>query len=157
MRRNKRLAGAALAAALATGCKRPPEAPTPADGVTLDAPAPSSTVVTSPLANGASVYTNEMQAQNLRDQAAALGISGLAKPSTPGNENEMEGPHRTITYQEGIERTAAMTRQAMSERHAIEGDKNKSVSIPTETAGVLPANSEGSPIETSTDTGPKDP
>src|SRR6202040_3115655 len=143
--RNKRLAGAALAAALAAGCRRAPAAPLAgaAGGVALTAPAPSSTVVTSPLGADASSYTNEMQAQNLRDQAAELGISRLAKPSTLSSP-ESDEPHRTITYQEGVERTRKMTREAEAERHAIEGDKNKSVAIPTQTPGILPANKAGS-------------
>ena len=112
--------------------------------MTLTAPAPSSTVVTSPLSADAGSYTNEMQAQNLRDQAAELGIRRFAKPSTDAEPDES---HRTITYQEGIERTRAMTRAAEAERHAIERDKIKSVAIPTQTPGILPGNKAGSPIE----------
>ena len=147
--RNSLLVGAALAAALAAACRRPsapPASPAADDGVTLAPPAPSSTVVTSPLASDASSYTNEMQAQNLRDQAAELGISRLAKPSTEA-ASESDQPRRTITYQEGVERTRAMTREVEAERRAIEGDKNKSVAIPTQTPGILPGNKAGSPIE----------
>jgi hypothetical protein len=157
--RNKRLAGAALAAALAAGCRRAPAAPVvdAAGGVTLAAPAPSSTVVTSPLGAGASSYTNEMQAQNLRDQAAELGISRLSKPSIASGMDS-DAPHRTITYHEVIERTRVMTREAEAERHAIEGDKNKSVAIPTQTPDILPGNKEGSPIEDAPEgPGPKGP
>jgi hypothetical protein len=65
---------------------------------------------------------------------------------------DQDGPHRTITYQEGIERTRDMARDAEAERHAIEGDRNKSVAIPTQTAGVLPAKKEGEPIESAPET-----
>jgi hypothetical protein len=143
--RNKRLVGAAQAAPPAAGCRREPAAPA-ADNVTLAAPAPSSTVVTSPLGVDSSSYTNEMQAQNLRDQAAELGISRLAKPSTESGD-ESDEPHRTITYQEGLERTREMTREAATERRAISGDANKSVAIPTQTPGVLAGDKAGSPIE----------
>jgi hypothetical protein len=151
VRRSKLLAGAALAASLAAGCKREP-APEPPDilnGPTLDAPAPSSTMLKDPLAAGASTYTNEMQAENLRDEAAKLGIDGLTKPSFPA-EDDSPRPHRTITYQEGIERTLGMTRNAEAARHAIEGDKNKSVALPTETPDMLPANKAGAPIDSPT-------
>jgi hypothetical protein len=151
VRRSKRLAAAALAAALLAGCRRARPAPAAdaAGGATLEAPAASSSVVKSPLDAGTSAYTNEMQAQNLRDQAADLGIDGLAKPSyTAGDSDE---PHRTITYQQGVERTLSLTRQVMAARHAVEGDKNKSVALPTETPGILPANKAGAPIESAPD------
>ena len=155
--RNRSLAGAALAAALVGGCRRAPAAPVAdaADGATLAAP--SSGTVKSPLGENTSSYTNEMQAQNLRDQAVDLGISRLAKPSTASMDPD-ERPRRTITYQEGVERTLRITREAESARHAIEGDKNKTVALPTETPGVLPANKAGAPIENAPeDPGPKDP
>lgn len=150
MRKNK-LLGAALAA-LALGCRKPAPAPVKdvTGGVTLDAPAPSSNTVTSPLGPETTGYTNEMQAQNLRDEAAKLGISRLAKPSTLSMESDE--PQRTITYQEGIERTREMARDAEAERHAIEGDKNKSVSLPTQTPGSIKDGSGGAPIENSSGT-----
>lgn len=117
--------------------------------MTLEAPAPSSTVVTSPLGVDSSSFTNEMQAQNLRDQAAELGISRLAKPSTESSGDDSSEPHRTITYQEGLERTREMTREAAAERRAISSDANKSVAIPTRTPGVLAGEKAGSPIENS--------
>lgn len=158
MRLSKRLAGAALAAALAAGCKPAPEppAPDPTGGVTLEAPAPSSATVTSPLAAETTGFTNEMQVQSLRDQAAALGIRRLARPSVQAMDSDE--PQRTLTYQEGVERTREMASDAEAERHAIEGDKNKSVAIPTDTAGVLPVNKEGAPIESPPEAPePKDP
>lgn len=148
--RNSGLAVAAILLAAACGRKPAPPAPDPAQGVSLTAPA-SSTIVT-PLAAETTGYTNEMQAENLRAQAAELGISRLAKPSTPGafdNDNE---PHRTITYQEGIERTREMAAEAEAERRSIEGDKNKSVALPTPTPGMLTPNKEGAPIADSSGT-----
>jgi hypothetical protein len=142
------LAGAALA--LAAGCGKPPEppAPDPSGGVTLAAPPPSP--MTSPLGPATSGYTNEMQAQNLRAEAAELGINRFGKPSVPlaSDDGEPSGEtQRTITYQEGIQRTRSMAREVEAERHAIDRDKNKTVAIPTTTAGVLPPNKAGAPIE----------
>jgi hypothetical protein len=154
VRRSSGLAGAALLAALAAACGRKPAAPAPdpSGGVSLAAPTPSSATVASPLGAETTGYTNEMQAQNLRDQAASLGISRLAKPSVPGGFDNSNEPHRTITYQEGIERTREMAAEAEAERHSIEGDKNKSVALPTQTPGVLTPNKEGSPVENSSTT-----
>lgn len=143
------LAASALALAAACGRKPAPPAPDPAGGVTLTAP--SSSTIASPLGAETTGYTNEMQAQNLRDQAARLGISHLAKPSIAGGFDSDE-PHRTITYQEGIERTREMAAEAEAERRSIEGDKNKSVALPTPTPGMLTPAAEGSPIETSSGT-----
>ncbi|MFI5361620.1 MAG: hypothetical protein ACHQ49_06600 [Elusimicrobiota bacterium] len=158
--RSKPLVLAASAALFAAGCRQRAPAPAPDDAVSptaLEAPAPSSTVVTSPLGSGASGYTNEMQAQNLRAEAAQLGISRFTKPSIETGIDG-DGPVRSITAQEGIQRMRSMAREAETERHAIEGDKNKSVAIPTETPGVLPPNRGGAPIENPAgDAGPKDP
>jgi hypothetical protein len=148
--RNSALAAAALL--LAAACGRKPAAPEPeaAPGVTLAAP--SSSTIVSPLGSETTGYTNEMQAQNLREQAAELGISRLAKPSVPGGFDNDNEPHRTLTYQEGIERTREMAADAAAQRRAIEGDKNKSVALPTPTPGILAPNREGEPIEKSSAT-----
>ncbi|MFI5348633.1 MAG: hypothetical protein ACHQ2Z_03745 [Elusimicrobiota bacterium] len=156
--RNRLFAGAALAVALACACKRPPEAAAPAASTGPALAAPSFGTVKSPLGGETSSYTNEMQAQNLRDQAADLGISKFAKPTVGSGLDPDERPHRTITYQEGVQRTLKITRQAEAARHAIEGDKNKSVAIPTQTPGNLSVDKTGSPIESSPEApGPKDP
>ena len=150
MLKNK-IAGAVLLAALAA-CKRDPKPSAVENPVTLAAPAPSSSTVASPLGSAATGYTNEMQAENLRGQAVELGISRLTRPSSRSGAENDDAPHRTITYQEGIERTREMAADAEAERHAIEGDKNKSVALPSSTAGVVPVNKTGSPIEISTGT-----
>ena len=154
--RSRFLAGAALAAALAAGCRRAPDAPSPAPdsaaGVTLAAPAPSSTVVISPLDSGASSYTNEMQAQNLRDEAAQLGIRRFARPSAElGSETQDDRP--TIGYQEGLDRTRAYEREIEAERHSIEKDKNKPVTVPGQTPAILFGDKQGVPIAKDPDEG----
>ena len=149
MRNSGILAVAALVLA-ACGRKPAPPEPDPAGGVSLAAP--SSSTIVSPLAAESTGYTNEMQAQNLREQAAELGINRLAKPSVPGGFDNDNEPHRTITYQEGIERTREMAADAEAERRAIEGDKNKSVALPTPTPGILTPNKEGEPISDSSGT-----
>ena len=153
MLKNKYVGAVLLAALAAASCRRAPKpAPDPSSGVTLAAPTPSSTTVASPLGEVTTGYTNEMQAENLRGQAVELGISRLTRPSTRSGAENDDAPHRTITYQEGIERTRDMAAEAEAERHAIEGDKNKSVAIPTDTAGVIPAKKTGAPIENAPET-----
>jgi hypothetical protein len=155
VRRNKRLAGAALAAALCAGCRRAP-APPADNGVSLTAPAPSSATVVSPLGEETTSYTNEMQAQNLRDQAADLGIKKFAQPSSQGAETEEI--REPLTYDQGLARTKELSRDLEAQRHAIDKDKNKTVALPTGTPSMLPGRKEGSPIETAPDeTAPKDP
>ena len=147
--RNSSRAGAALTVALVAGCGRSP-APAPAPDPTADAvlaaPAPSSTVVTSPLGAGASSYTNEMQAQNLRDQASQLGIERLSPPSDGGGSDD-GGSRQMITYQQGLDRTRELAREVEAQRHAIEKDQNRTVAIPSQTPAILSGGKEGSPIE----------
>jgi hypothetical protein len=98
-----------------------------------------------------------MQAQNLREQAAALGISRFARPSqTLGSESGEGRP--TITYQEGLDRTRALAGEMEAQRHAIEKDKNKTVAIPNQTPAIFSGDKQGSPIDGgSDDAGPKGP
>jgi hypothetical protein len=155
--RNSLLAGAVLAAALAAACRRAPEPePDPAAGVTLTAPA-ASTIV-SPLSAPTTTYTNEMAAQNFRAEAETLGISRLSRP---GEQRQLasDGPTPQITYQEGVDRTRAASDEFAAQRHAIERGKDKTVAIPTETAGLIPGKKDGgAPIESAPEnTGSKDP
>jgi hypothetical protein len=154
--RNRLLAGAVLVAALAAGCRRAPEPePDPAAGVTLTAPARA---VVSPLAPATTTYTNEMAAQNFRDEAATLGISRL---SHPGEQRQLasDGQTQPITYQEGVDRTRASADEFAAQRHAIERGKDKTVAIPSETAGLIPGRKDGgAPIESAPEeTGSKGP
>ncbi len=153
--RNRRRAIAVLGAALAAACRRapPPPAADPSGGVTLAAPPAG---IASPLGPATTSYTNEMQEQNLRDQAASLGIKKFAKPSDPAGDDD--GRHETITYEEGLERTRASAREFEAERHAIDRDKEKTVAIPTPTPEMIPGRREGSPIESPAEnSGSKDP
>lgn len=156
MRRNRLLAGTLAAAALAAGCRREKPAETPVLAPpTLAAPAPSSATTTG-LGAETQGYTNEMQAQNLREQAAELGIRRLAKPSTNGAEPEENRP--AITYEEGLERTREYSREFEAQRHALERSKPKSVTLPTGTPGLLTGRKEGAPVEPAPETAdPKGP
>ena len=146
-----------LALVLTAGCRR--EAPAERSGtpgVTLTAPTPSSSTVPSPLGAETTGYTNEMQAQNLRDEAAQLGIRKFGRPSNQGPESE-EGA-APLTYDEGLARTRELTQSLAAQRRAIDKGKNKTVALPTTTPGILPGRKEGAPIEPAPDApSPKDP
>jgi hypothetical protein len=140
-----------LAFTFAAACQRAPAPSRTSVADDVNLATPSSSTMKSPLGDETTAYTNEMQAQNLRDQAQDLGIDKFAKPTVGSGMDPDERPHRTITYQEGVQRTLKITREAEAARHAIEGDKNKSVAIPTQTPGNLSSDKTGSPID------PKDP
>lgn len=146
--RNELLAGAAVLAALTAACRRapPPADPSlPANAVTLSTPAPAGVG----LGPETSSYTNEMQAENLRSQAAQLGIERLTRPSDQAADPEDSRP--MIDYEEGLERTREMSRQFEAQRHIIEKDKRKSVTLPSSTPGILPGKKEGAPVEPAPD------
>lgn len=156
-RKNRIVAGAALAAALTAGCRRAePPSTGVAPGVTLAAPAPSSATAASPLGVETTDYTNEMQAQTLRDEAVKMGITKFGRPSNQGSETEeVRAP---LTYQEGLAQTRQLARDLEAQRHVVDKDKNKTVALPSATPSILPGRKEGSPIEPAPDeTGPKGP
>jgi hypothetical protein len=156
-RKNRIVAGAALAAALAAGCRpAAPDTSGVAPGVSLAAPTPSSATVASPLGVETTDYTNEMQAQTLRDEAIKMGITKFGRPSNQGSETEeVRAP---LTYQEGLNQTRQLARDLEAQRHVIDKDKNKTVALPSTTPSILPGRKEGSPIESAPDeAGPKDP
>jgi hypothetical protein len=136
VRRNSALAAAALAAALAACQRAPEEPPKPAQpGISLDAPAPSRTIVTSPLTKGATGYTNEMQAAYLQDQAAALGIARLTQVSHLGSE--AEGAPAQLSTQEGLDRTRELEREFAAQRRSIDRGKPKTVDLSGATPQLL--------------------
>lgn len=155
MRRNKLLAGVLLSAALAAGCRRAAPAPDPAAGVTLSPPTPSSATLASPLGSETSDYTNEMQAQTLREEAQKMGITRFGHPSNQPSDPEDRPP---LTYQEGLEQTHQLALDLEARRHVIDKDKNKTVALPGTVPGILPGRKEGRPIEPAPeDSGTKDP
>ena len=152
--RNKIAVGAAFAAALIAGCRKPAPAPDPGANVTLAPPTPSSATVASPLGSLTSDYTNEMQAQHLREQASELGITKFTQPSV--QQDEDAGP--PLTTEEGVERTRELTKQVAAQRRAIEKGRDKTVALPSSTPGIIPSRKEGAPIEPAPDEpAPKDP
>ena len=124
------LAALALAAAACRRAPAPVGSPTPPG---LSAPAPSSTTITLPSDKGTPGFTNEMQADYLRQQSAALGIKHLMPVTHLAAEDEPQ----PLTYDEGLRRTRDMARSLAAQRRAIDGGKPKSVDIPGNTPRLL--------------------
>ena len=125
----------AVLALAAAACRRAPEpAPTTASAPPgLSAPAPSSATITLPAEKGTPGFTNEMQADYLRQQSAAMGIKHLMPVTHLASEDEA----RPLTYAEGLERTRAMASSLAAQRRALDGGKPKSVDIPGNTPRLL--------------------
>jgi hypothetical protein len=143
----------ALAAAACRRAEAPEETGDLAPGTTLEAPAPSSGVVKSPLAQPPDGFTNEMQADNLRRQAAALGISRLGKTETAAEQESAEEPPQPLTHEESLARLRHYSQGFASQRRALDRDKTKSVPLAGKTPRLMPRVDAGAPL----DAGPKDP
>jgi hypothetical protein len=156
VRRNNIPAGTLLLAALAAGCGKPAPETGASPGVTLSPPEPSSATVASPLGAETTDYTNEMQAQTLRDEAAKMGITRFGRPSDQGSETEdVRAP---LTYREGLAQTHQLALDLEARRHVIDKDKNKTVALPSAVPAILPGRKQGGPIAPPPDAdGPKDP
>lgn len=121
---------AALTAALWIGaaCKRAPDAASEAPVPELAAPAPSSTFVSTPLDTASTGYTNEMQAENLRKEAAEM-------------EGPPQGPPPPLSKAEVRERRRRLrelTRELERMRRGMEGGRDKSVTLPGDTVSPIP-------------------
>ena len=122
---------AALTAALWIGaaCKRAPDEASEAPE--LDAPAPSSTFVSTPLDTASTGYTNEMQAENLRKETAEM-------------EGPSQGPPPRLSKAEVRERRRRLrelTRELESMRRGMESGRDKSVTLPGDTVNPIPKQS----------------
>ncbi len=159
--KNSLRACAALAAAsalAAVACRRgpAPDADRPsAPEANLEAPAPSSSVITSPLASPDTSYTNAMQADSLRRQAAEMGISRIGRGAADDSSAaEEDGPPAApLTRRQSVARLRAYSREFAAERRALEKGQPKTVALPGGTPRLLPQADSGSPL----DAGPKGP
>lgn len=138
-----------LIAALALGaaCKRSPEPPKEEAASPDLAPLPpSSALVVTPLDTATTGYTNEMQAKNLSQQTAELGIQHITKHQDETDEEPPTGPPPPLSEvekKERIEQLRTMTNQFTRLRRNIDGARDKSVSLPGSTAAVLSGRKSG--------------
>lgn len=142
---------------LAAACGRPPEAPRSAGGTAnLDAPTPSSVTLTGLLSATSTGYDNAQQARYLQEEAKRLGISKLDKPSGETGEPG-EPPAKSVTYEEGVERTKSMSKQFAAQRRAIDKKQPKAIGLEGTTPGRIPGKPQGGPVESVREDGSKDP
>lgn len=125
-----------LALALAAAACRAPEPP-PAPESRLEPPPPA---VASPLARAATGYTNEMQAEGLREEAERLGIESL------GRRSYFDEERAPIGRDEGIERMRESARLLAAQRRAIDRRRPKPVGVDGSTPAALPGPERGEPI-----------
>jgi hypothetical protein len=122
-------AGAALLSRLSS-----PAVETSAPGPAL---APISSTIVTPLASTSS-YTNEQLAKSLQDETGRMGISGIAKPEEPGAPEGNGGFLGEHLGQPGTrEQAEGYIRQLQQMRRPYEREKEKSVKLPGEKAGLL--------------------
>lgn len=133
----------ALAVAVAACKKAPAPVPSPATEVKAVLSAPDN-LTGRALGPDTTGYSNEDQAANLREQASALGIRKLSRPS---EQSDPEETRPTISYEEGLERTREYSREFEAQRHAIDKDKKKTVALPGGVPSILPGKKEGVPLD----------
>ncbi|MDE2491753.1 MAG: hypothetical protein KGM24_12980, partial [Elusimicrobia bacterium] len=132
-------------------CRRAPAPePPPAAGVDLTPPAPSSSLVITPLDKAATGYTNEMQAENLRQQVKQLGIRQISLPTEENVADQGERP--PVSYDEGLARTRAYARQFQAQRYEMtRAERERTVSVrPGDVPRDLSQGPGGSPVRLST-------
>ena len=138
-----------LAAALAAGCRPTGDDTRSAGGdAKLEAPTPSSVTLAGLLSVVNTGYSNVQQARYLQEQSKRLGISSLDKPSGgTGEDGGNRGDPDPLSYEEGLARTKAMTREFAAQRRALEKGKPKPVGLQGTTPGLIPGKPQGGPIE----------
>lgn len=137
-----------MAAALIFGaaCKRAPEPEAAATSPDLAPLPPSSALVVTPLDTATTGYTNEMQAKNLSQQTAELGIQHISKHRDESDEEPPVGPPPPLSdveKKERMEQLRSMTTQFTRMRRNIDGARDKSVSLPGSTAAVIAGRASG--------------
>lgn len=138
----------ALAAALLLGaaCKRAP-VPVPEETPELAPPAPSSSLVASPLDAATTGFTNEMQAANLSRETSELGIQHISKHIEEGDDGqERRGPPPPLSEVEKKERMAQlkeMREEFTRMRRGIDAQRDKTVVLPGSTAAIIKGRESG--------------
>ena len=142
---------AAAGALLLARLRSAPVAPPAFNGPDL---APIASTIVSPHASS-SAYTNDDLARRLQDETSRLGITGLARPED--GESSGGGFMGERLGQPGSrEQAEAYIRQLGQMRRPFEREKEKSVKLPGDTAGLLGNREKGGAIEEPAGTeGPK--
>lgn len=118
--------------------------------------APIASTIVTPLASSGS-FTNADLARNLQDETSRLGITGIARPDSGETSSGNGGFMGERLGQPGTrEQAEAYIRQLAQMRRPFEREKEKSVKLPGDTAGLLGNREKGGAIEEPAGTeGPK--
>jgi hypothetical protein len=131
---------------LGAACKRAP-VETPAETPDLAAPAPSSSLVVTPLDGASTGYTNEMQAANLTKETSELGIQQISKNIEEGdNGAENRGappPLSSVEKKERMDQLKEMRQEFTRMRRGIDGARDKSVALTGSTAAIITGRESG--------------
>ncbi len=144
--RSSSLLFSAAALLLSVACQRAP-APVPDETPELAPPAPSSSLIATPLDHVSTGYTNEMQAENFTRETGELGIQQLSKhieEGEPAQENRGAPPPMTeAEKKERLEQLKEMRQEFTRMRRGIDGARDKSVALPGSTAAIIPGRESG--------------
>ncbi len=113
-------------------CRREP-VEKPAHTPELSAPAPSASLVPSPLDWATTGYTNEMQAEKLAKEREELGIQAVG-PDTTEDSGRAD-----------LEQLKALRRGFTRANKDLAAEKDKSVAIDGSTVAVIPSRAQGGP------------
>jgi len=142
----KSYAWLAAALLLVAACKRAPE-PAPPETPELAPPAPSSSLIATPLDAAATGYTNEMQAANLSRETTELGIQHISKHVEEGDPDRdaRAAPPRLseVEKQERVEQLKEMGQEFSRLRRGIDSARDKSVVLPGSTAAIIKGRESG--------------
>ncbi|MDD5301695.1 MAG: protease complex subunit PrcB family protein [Elusimicrobia bacterium] len=121
--------------------------PVPDETPELSAPEPSSSLISTPLDNASTGFTNEMQAANLTKETSELGIQQISKNIEEGDSGQENRPAPPpLTAVEKKERMAQLKEMRMEftrMRRGIDGARDKSVALPGSTAAIIPGRESG--------------
>lgn len=144
--RPRHLAWLAAALLLGAACRRAP-VEAPAETPELAPPAPSSSLILTPLDTAATGYTNEMQAENLSKETAELGIQHISKhieEGDAGQENRGAPPPLSeVEKKERMEQLKEMRLEFTRLRRGIDAQRDKSVVLGGSVASMIPGRTSG--------------
>ena len=142
------------AALLGAACKRAPEeAATPE----LAAPAPSESLVTTPLDGATTGFTNEMQAEAIGKETKELGIQRISRDAREGEAppkppirapflSEEDKKQRAEDRKERLERVRALRLEYQRQRAAMDSERDRSVALQGSTTTLIAGRESGGAI-----------
>ncbi len=135
----KRLPALIAALLLGAACRRAP-VEAPPETPELAAPAPSSSLIATPLDAAATGYTNEMQAASLIREASALGIQQIGGHI---DENAAPAPLSGAGKKERLAQLKEMRLEFARARGVLDAARDQSVALEGSTAAIISGRESG--------------